>query len=297
MSSAASQNYISSTTLRSTSISMIIITTAFYSARTIARCRQRGPRFQAEDYFMALAFIFYMAMTIAYLVIIDPMYRATNVQAGKAPPYATILDDVSLMTKTFFCTTMLLWFTLWSVKLAFLFLYRRLMLGLPHYLRWWWAILGFSIVVRVGVATVRRCIANDVQTLIGAVISNFTSCASMHEWFTPGQCSSRRDEIAQIASLYYAFAVDIVSDLMSKCASLIFWTLLIYRSHDIASSISVEPEGPLLRADRYYSDLWSGTALRRSGYRSSSFSRLQSRLKHSEFVMVSALGSDRGSNR
>lgn len=159
MSSAASQNYISSTTLRNTGISMIIVTTAFYSMRTIARCRQRGPRFQAEDYFMALAFLSYMAMTIAYLVIIDPMYRVTNVQAGKAPPYASILEDASLMTKTFFCTTMLLWFTLWSVKLAFLFLYRRLMLGLPHYLRWWWAILGFCIIVRVQAAAVRRCLS------------------------------------------------------------------------------------------------------------------------------------------
>lgn len=119
----------------------------------------------------------------------------------------------------------------------------------------------------------------------------------MHDWFTPGQCSSRRDEIAQIASLYYAFAVDIVSDLMSEFASLILWTLLTHTSHDIASSISVEPEGPLLRTDRYYRDLWSGATLRRSGYRSSSFGRLKSRHKHSEFVMVSTLGSDRGCNR
>lgn len=76
---------------------------------------------------------------------------------------------------------------------------------------------------------IRRCLADYIQTLIGAIISNFTSCASMHDWFTPGQCSSRRDEIAQIASLYYAFAVDIVSDLMSKCACLILWTLLTHK--------------------------------------------------------------------
>lgn len=30
-----------------------------------------------------------------------------------------------------------------------------------------------------------------------------------------GQCESRRDARAQIASLYYAFAVDVLSDLMS----------------------------------------------------------------------------------
>ena len=57
------------------------------------------------------------------------------------------------------------------------------------------------------------------QTLVGAIISNFTSCASIHEWFTPGLCDSHRDQGAQVASLYYSFAVDVLSDLMSMDAN------------------------------------------------------------------------------
>ena len=54
----------------------------------------------------------------------------------------------------------------------------------------------------------------------------------MHAWFTVGQCSvspacvdtdkcegecsTHRDAVAEIASLYYSFAVDAISDIMSK---------------------------------------------------------------------------------
>ena len=71
------------------------------------------------------------------------------------------------------------------------------------------------------------------RTFIGAIVSNFTSCQSMHAWFTVGQCfcsvrvwtletdqcvgacDTHRDAVAEIASLYYAFAVDALSDIMS----------------------------------------------------------------------------------
>ena len=36
----------------------------------------------------------------------------------------------------------------------------------------------------------------------------------MHAWFTPGLCTTPRDVRAQIASLYYAFAVDVITDLL-----------------------------------------------------------------------------------
>lgn len=36
----------------------------------------------------------------------------------------------------------------------------------------------------------------------------------MTAWFTPGACATARDTRAQIISLYYAFAVDVLSDLM-----------------------------------------------------------------------------------
>jgi hypothetical protein len=38
----------------------------------------------------------------------------------------------------------------------------------------------------------------------------------MHAWFTPPLCSTPRDTRAQIASLYYTYAVDVLTDMMSK---------------------------------------------------------------------------------
>lgn len=39
----------------------------------------------------------------------------------------------------------------------------------------------------------------------------------MKAWFTPGGCQTPRDVRSQIASLYYTYAVDVLTDLMSMC--------------------------------------------------------------------------------
>lgn len=143
----STQNYTSAGTLRGVGIAMIAIASVFFVSRAAARFHQRGWRLQAEDLLVALAYVFFLAMSIAYMVVIGPVYRLAALQNGEIQPYSSLLRDADLVTKTFFCTTMLLWLCLWSVKLAFLMLYRRLMKGLPLYLRWWWGILIFTILV------------------------------------------------------------------------------------------------------------------------------------------------------
>lgn len=127
---------------------MIVTASIFFLSRTGARFHQRGWRLQAEDCLVALAYIFFLSMSIAYLVVIDPVYRLSALQNGEIEPSPNLLEDADLVTKVFFCTTILLWLCLWSVKLAFLCLYRRLMKGLPLYIRWWSGILIFTILVR-----------------------------------------------------------------------------------------------------------------------------------------------------
>ena len=46
-----------------------------------------------------------------------------------------------------------------------------------------------------------------------------TACSSMKAWFTPGACQTPRDIRSQIASLYYTYAVDVLTDLMSTYSS------------------------------------------------------------------------------
>ncbi|EXJ71951.1 uncharacterized protein A1O5_04453 [Cladophialophora psammophila CBS 110553] len=204
----SSQNYVSQRALLGVAYSMLGVTSVVFVARALVRFRQ-PKRFQAEDFFLLLAYLFFLSLTIMYIVLTPTMFRVTDASTGKIPIYPEILDDSLFMIKIFFANTMIFWFTLYSVKFAFLCLYRRLMTGIPVYMKLWWAAAGFCIL-----------------TLIGCVVSNFTSCHSMHAWFTPGLCAEKRDVRAQIASLYYAYAVDVLSDLFIMFLPLrLIWNL------------------------------------------------------------------------
>ncbi|ETN37487.1 uncharacterized protein HMPREF1541_07109 [Cyphellophora europaea CBS 101466] len=61
----------------------------------------------------------------------------------------------------------------------------------------WWAVIIFCLLV-----------------LAGAITSSMLSCSSMKAWFTAGACSTPRDIKAATISLWYAYAVDMVTDLM-----------------------------------------------------------------------------------
>ncbi|GLA38666.1 hypothetical protein AnigIFM63309_005971 [Aspergillus niger] len=115
---------------------------------------------QVEDGCILLSWACFLAMSIAYIIVSPVVYKIDAYTDGKIGPWATMLSDALFMIKVFFANTMLLWASLWSVKLSFLFLYRRLLQDLP------------------------------------------------------GECSTHRDAVAEIASLYYSFAVDAISDIM-----------------------------------------------------------------------------------
>lgn len=134
---------------------MIILTSLFMAARSIARW-YKGWRFQAEDLFILLAYAFFLSMSISYLAIIPPLYRVTAVSEGIIPPYRAVLKDSLAIIKVFFTDSMLLFFTLWSVKFSMLFLYRRLMVGLPKHLRWSWAVFAFCVVVSLTITKRQR---------------------------------------------------------------------------------------------------------------------------------------------
>lgn len=146
MASSASKNYFSADTLTTTGYTFIGVTSAFCMTRFSLRLWRAGG-FQIDDLFMLLAWIFFLALAIDYIVITPTLYHVSAVQSGEAMIYPEIEDDALKMIKIFFANTMLLWFSLWSVKISLLFLYRRLMKGLPQLMRWWWVVMGFSIVV------------------------------------------------------------------------------------------------------------------------------------------------------
>ncbi|OJZ92843.1 hypothetical protein ASPFODRAFT_278749 [Aspergillus luchuensis CBS 106.47] len=190
------RNYVSASQVQATGYTMIALSSAVVIARfSLIFWKLRS--LQVEDGCILLSWACFLAMSIAYIIVTPVVYKIDAYTDGEIGPWATMLSDALFMIKVFFANTMLLWGSLWSVKLYFLFLYRRLLQDLPGEMKWWYAVLCFCIV-----------------TFIGAIVSNFTSCQSMHAWFTVGECSTHRDAVAEIASLYYSFAVDAISDIM-----------------------------------------------------------------------------------
>ncbi|KAF2643779.1 hypothetical protein P280DRAFT_444904 [Massarina eburnea CBS 473.64] len=193
----STRTYVTATQLLNTSYGMMAITTAVVLAR-VAVQSTRKMRMALEDYLVYLAYTMYLSMSVMYIVVTPAMFRVTAAAKGLVPSYATLMDDALFLTRIFFTNSMIFWFVLWTIKFSLLALYRRLMVGLSvGYVRLWWAVFGFCAL-----------------SLIGAIVSNFTSCHSWHAWWTPGECSEPQDVRAQIASLWYAYAVDVLSDLM-----------------------------------------------------------------------------------
>lgn len=175
---------------------MITLATCFTVTRLGIRCYKR--RFWLiEDVTVCLAWACFTAMSIGYICVTPAVYRIAAVGNGEIAPYPTLKQDSEYLVKIFFPNTLLLWTTLWLVKFALLLQCRRLVDRLPTHIRIWKCIVGFAALVYVG-----------------CVISEFTSCRSLHDWFTFGMCQTERDARASVISLFYSFAVDIVTDLM-----------------------------------------------------------------------------------
>lgn len=144
---SSTQNYVTRSQLLSTSYAMIALTSAFVLAR-IAVQFLRPKKLAPEDYLIYLAYIFYLAMSVLYIVVTPPMYRISDFTSGKSPMYPQLLDDSMLIIKVFFANTTIFWCVLWTVKFSLLALYKRLFVGLHSvYIKIWWGVVCFCVLV------------------------------------------------------------------------------------------------------------------------------------------------------
>ena len=141
------RNYVSASQVQATGYTMIALSSAVVIARfSLIFWKLRS--LQVEDGCILLSWACFLAMSIAYIIVTPVVYKIDAYTDGKIGSWATMLSDALFMIKVFFANTMLLWASLWSVKLSFLFLYRRLLQDLPGEMKWWYAVLCFCIVVR-----------------------------------------------------------------------------------------------------------------------------------------------------
>jgi hypothetical protein len=168
------QNIAESTNIKAliTSMTLAIL---LVIVRSIIRW-YKGNGLAAEDYFCFFALTCFITMCSLYLTVLDPLYTSQAVAAGLIPAPANLLDQVRYLMGRFYAIQLLFWLTLWSVKFSLLWMFRRLVIGLPIYYNIWLGIVVFTAL-----------------TLGGCEVSQLLTCdGGMKAYFTPGGQSSFR---------------------------------------------------------------------------------------------------------
>jgi hypothetical protein len=125
---------------------MVVLASVFMVVRIGVQVRIRV--LELQDYLIYLAFAFFLAMSICYLIAISTIFDISKVLVGLLEPWPTYQLDFLRNVRIVFITTVLFWLTLWSVKLSLLALYKKLLQGLPRvWTRLWWATFTFCIIV------------------------------------------------------------------------------------------------------------------------------------------------------
>ncbi|KAF4457683.1 hypothetical protein F53441_443 [Fusarium austroafricanum] len=146
---------------------------------------------------LASCYVFFLILAILYLYIVPTFFRLTDLGEGVIEPYATANDDALFTQKGLFTVSACLWFCLWSTKFSLLWMYKKLLVQLPFYTKLWYALVGFCAL-----------------SLIGNIITLFLACSSMEAWFAVGKCTTPRDVKAAAVSMWFAYAVDVLTDLL-----------------------------------------------------------------------------------
>ncbi|KAL9101519.1 MAG: hypothetical protein Q9163_003229 [Psora crenata] len=109
--------------------------------RTVIRIRMKKG-FQLDDAFLALALTTLTAGTALLYVGRDALYtaQALLINPMLALTMDNIMPDILLYQKVYLSALSLTWVTIFTVKIAFLHLFRQLICRMPRMIRCWWIV-------------------------------------------------------------------------------------------------------------------------------------------------------------
>ncbi|PVH99653.1 hypothetical protein DM02DRAFT_419300 [Periconia macrospinosa] len=189
---------VSQHVLLRTEYAMFVLTTVFILARIAIHLSRRHKTLEFQDFFIYFAYTMYVGLWTEYIIAVPYLYRLTAFAAGEIEIYPTVTQDAGLMSRLIFSAQMLFYTCLFAVKLSLMTLYRKLLLGIGGvYYKIWWGIVVFIVL-----------------SWIGCIITSVSSCKSMKQFFQSGACASPEELEVQIISLYYSYAIDVLTDLM-----------------------------------------------------------------------------------
>lgn len=202
---------------------MLVLTSLFILSRVVLQVTKRRP-FELPDFFIYLSFVIFISMWTCYILTIPPMFRVFDVLGGLARPYVTMLDDAAAMLRLVTSAQMCFYTLLFCVKMSLLTLYRKLLTGMPTvYNKIWWGTVTFCVVVssRSGTSQALTLVLRQTQSWIGSVFTSIFTCDNLNEKFSKGKCGGTPDEQQRIIfSLYFAYSVDVATDLASTSRKL-----------------------------------------------------------------------------
>ncbi|KAL0944551.1 uncharacterized protein CTRU02_202438 [Colletotrichum truncatum] len=162
-------------------------------------------RLYADDYFIFAGLVSLTALSAVITSLLPQFYLAGEYTkaAAKDPltPLPLPIEEFTARTvtslKLMFSQMLLFWTTLWAAKFSILFFVRRLVIGLPNYIRAWWA-----------------CFTVVLLLYLACMLSNFLTCTPLTKYWSPTGCSAPEDLVRADASIKFATSADVVSDLL-----------------------------------------------------------------------------------
>ncbi|KAB2098871.1 hypothetical protein AG0111_0g12886 [Alternaria gaisen] len=160
-------------------------------------------RLFADDHFVFFGLLSLTALSVVITRLLPQFFLAQEYsKAAIAYPNTPMplppdefVDRTRTALKLMFSQMLLFWTTLWAAKFSILFFFRRLVIGLPIYMRAWW--LCFILVLLLYLAS---------------IASNFLTCRPLSRYWSATGCSDPEDLIRADASIKFATSADVVAD-------------------------------------------------------------------------------------
>lgn len=206
--------------LRAVVITLLVVGVVATIPTTFVRW-QRDRLKELEFAFLLSGLVFFIVYEVILLKVMPIVYQISYMSMGiydktPIPTDQDVVDFITLM----FVSSLMSWTLLWSIKVSLLVFYRRLMVGLPHHLKWWNAVLGYTII-----------------TYLFTMITTFTSCGGPVNFHrdTRSFCARPGDNLTRNLSFYGAFASDVSSDLIIMILPMkLIWNLQMSFQRKIA---------------------------------------------------------------
>jgi len=167
----------------------------FLIFRLFVRIKAFG-KLLSDDYFVIVAWILLVAYSALWQKHAPTMYDQYAITSGKLMPYIEFIKKDEDFLHAIVPLTILFYSCLWSVKLGFLFFFKRIGYEIRIHKIWWWCVLFVTLTAYIG------CIS-DINY----------KCSLKSIFYIQANCQSLKTIHWNNRTFYANCALDVLSDL------------------------------------------------------------------------------------